>query len=312
MNSQALETAAASAFEASQSDSTAQTTDSTQVEQTSAAPQMIGVEPEQAQTQQQIEWQLAQGIDPTTVLGKFGDKDLTAAELKDAIMLRADHTRKTQELATQRQSQQEAIDFYESNRDYLTRLQADDVNERKAVLQEIAKNFGVDLTPKARDEQGRFTSQGAQDELLYDLAQISDPDEHAFAQRHNRTVEAAQAANARVDKLEGILSQLVNGVTSAQQQMQQTHEAEAIATDWKAKGVENIDIQGALGFVAKGLSMEDAMFLANKQAILAHNARVAQGAQTQRPNEPGGTTAKNGFDGSGMSLEQFARARLTG
>lgn len=312
MNSQTLETAAASAFESQSAAPVEQSAPSQDGQAAPPSPQMIGIEPEQAQTKQELEWQLAQGLDPNAPIGTLNGEPLTAAQVKDHLMRQADYTRKTQEHAEQRKAYESDLAFIEENREYLQRLQSADVNERRETLLEVAKNLGIDLTPRQRDEQGRFTAQETADTELYDLSQFDDPDEREGAARWNKLTTTAREANERVAKLESIVSQLVNGVTSAHQQQQQTQEAEAIAADWASKGVQNIDTKGALAYVAKGLSMDEAMFLANKSAILAHNAKVAQGSALAQPNEPGGLTAKSTFNGQGLSLEQYAEQRLSG
>lgn len=267
----------------------------------------IGLEDEQPQTQS--EWQIAEGLDPTQVVATYGDKQLTAAELKDYVMRHADYTRKTQELAEQRKAYESDLQFVDANRDYISRLQSEDVEERRSVLTEIAKNFGVDLNPRPRDEQGRFTqAQGVQDGLI---------DPESWDDSAKPLVNAVNAANQQnaslmneVQSLKETLNSLMEGVTTAQQHIQLTQEAEAIAAQWKAGGLENVDIQSALAYAQRGLPMKDAMFLANRNAILQHNARVAQSGKRTVPNEPGGTQMTPGVNGAGMPLERFAEATI--
>jgi len=310
-----LEAAAASA-----ADSSLQTTgasDSPGGERTGAAesPQMIGVGAERTdQTQTQEPWALAQSLTPETIVGTYEGKPVTAGELKDHLMRQADYTRKAQEVAKQRESYGEAIEFYEGNRQYLERLQSPDPAERAAVLREIAQNFEAEdhlqqmfSGQKQRDEQGRFISRAATDGRIN--PDEYDEDARPLAEAVNAALDEKDNLKGELEQLKGQFQSLIGGLQTAQQQMQAMEAARAIEEGWKAAGLETVDTQAAMQRVGTPLTVEDAMWLANREALLRHNAKVAA-SRPVTPNEPGASIGRSGISGAGMPLEKFVNATV--
>ena len=256
----------------------------------------------------QAAWELAEGLDPEMVVGKFGDQALTARELQSGYLRQQDYTKKTTELADQRKTQQQAVDFYTENAPDIERLYSPDANVRKEIFLDLAKRFEVDLGGgQQRGADGRYATQAGPEAGDGMLEQIRD----SYGEDSVEFRVAAQNAQlqAQVAELTGQFGQLMTGVQSAQQQQSHREEAERTAAAWRGAGLSDPDVEGAMAFVGKPMTPDQAMWLHNKERIVAHNLRAAQRGGGQVPDDPGSAN-RSPVQAGGKSLREFTEARF--
>lgn len=261
-------------------------TETTQVE-----PSYIGFEEEQpAATETQEEstvpaWEL--GVEPDLVIGKRADgTPILAKEIHTAdTMFQPDYTRKTQALAErEREFEEQQQVFQENYLSYIERITGEDKDAARATLLEIAQQYGIPLETRARDANGRFAPSEKPDSGLIDLSQYEEGSvEWVLANNSNL---AHQRAEALEKKLDGFLGQVQ---TQAEKTAQMT-ELQGIAQKWSM--VPGLNVEKATTLIGQQITPQQAMMLANFEAVNRYNAEVAtRKAGLKPPDEPGGRSS---------------------
>lgn len=266
------------------------TTETAVTETAQAEPSYIGFQEEQpAATEETKEepttpWEL--GVEPDLVIGKRADgTPILAKDAQRMTMFQDDYTRKTQEIATQRQEIEQTWQEFNANYgSYIERITGEDREQAKSALLEIAQTYGIQLEGRARDAGGRFTSSAQPDAGLIDLSQYEDGSvEWLLANNSNI---ANQKATELEKKLDGFLGQVQ---TQAEKSKQMT-EIQDIAQQWAA--VPDLDTSKAATLIGQQITPQQAMMLANFEALNRYNADVAtRKAGLKPPDEPGGRSS---------------------
>jgi hypothetical protein len=291
---------------------------STVEEPTSEAPAAspIGIEdgsPSQGDqgSAQQVALELAETLAPDTVIGTIDGKPVTASEFRDSYMRTQDYTRKTTELAQQRQEAQAYIDWYKANENFIQGLNSPNPDDRKATLEQIAQQFGVELSPRPRDASGRFVAQSQQEDAI-DLSQYDENDAaYELASALNQERANRSQLESKLDSLQSSFEKFTNSVTTQVEAQQRQAEVEAIAASWTSHGLQDVDVNGALQLVGKPISTDQAMRLHHFEKLLRHNYNVAKTPSTPAPNEPapGSSNGRGSLRGMGLSQAYEERIR---
>ena len=267
----------------------------------------IGFEAEEPKAQDaapiESKWEVK--LPPDAVVAVVDGKPLTASEVEKSFMLQSDYTRKTQEVAEQRKEMAQIAEAWESQvLPVMQGLQSEDMQTRKDTLLNLAQSYGIDLAPRARGADGRFAASEKPDDGMIDLSQFEEGSEAwILAAKLNQQTEQQNSMRQAWERQE---SQAKEAQTRA--------EMEAMASSWKAAGLDGADTKAAQALVGKNITPEQAMKLSHWDAILRHTAKVAQSMGSQSaasPDEPRSGQRTPGTQESlkGKSLMESFRIR---
>lgn len=239
------------------------------------------------QTQQSATVKLSDAIPAdTVVMHDAAGKPITAQEARDGYLRQSDYSRKTAEIAQERKDNEPLMRWFQANQPYIQRLNSPDVAERTKVLHEIAQMYGVKLGSAEAGQTQAGATQAGKIGLL-DPAEWGD-ESKPLVEHANGLVAQNQALQAKIDELDQKFGQFTNSLQSAQEQQQVQSQIGAIAQDWGSKGFKDVDSNAAAALVGKPMTVENAMYVANIQKLLAHTFALAKTkAGATVPNEPG-------------------------
>jgi hypothetical protein len=264
-----------------------------------------GAQQATASAQQQVAWELAQGVAADTVIGTMDGKPVTAGEVRDSFFRTQDYTKKTQEIAKEREEHQSYKQWYSEAEPYLKGLNSPDPAVRMQTVQQLAQSYGVELGGgRQRDERGRFASQQQESEGLIDLEQFDeDSAEYQLASTINAERQQRSAMQSKLDEISAKFEQFTGSVASAYENNQRKAEAETLAAKYQAAGLDGLDVDGALELVGKPLDVAQAMRLHHYDKIMRHNFALAKGGTPQTvPNEPASSAGPGKGSLRGKSL----------
>lgn len=279
----------------------------------------IGIEPEeQSKTDIQNEWKLAENLSDDTIIAYDGDKPLTVRDLRDGSLRYSDYTKKTQEVASIRNTAQGFIDQLMPYKDVIEGISSEDANARQQAILKLAEMAEVELPrSRPRDENGRYVAQPKDEPVdseseLIDLDQlIPGTDAYEIAERFNKTVSNFKAQTSRLERLEQSQSEFFRGLQMQQQEMQLAESLGTIAEGWKNAGLPEVDTESAKALVGQPITPEMAMFWANRNNVFKFNAKQAiarlNGAA---PDEIIGSGARQPVSAQGKGLYEFVSEKF--
>lgn len=307
---------------------TVQASDTAQPAAEEQVPGFVGFTPEQpaeAQTAPEEGGKWTPEVDPETPIFKDANGNpITAKDLQSGFMAQADYTRKTQELAQQRDQLDPQIAELETGEPYrlsewwadslpvIQPLYSEDPEDRVQAVMAIAEKFGVadritGQGGRQRDERGRFvsTTQEAEDEgpTLEEIEAEYGKDSPEY--RNAARLERLASQNA---DLQGKLDKFLGGFQTQAQEQERQSEFDRISADWGRNGF-TADSQAASRLVGQQITPEQAMTLANHARLMQHNVnvavRLAKAQATRTPDEPIAGDRRPVVDAAGKSMTQF-------
>lgn len=236
-------------------------------------------------------------IDPTLVVGKLGDKEITAAELQNAVAAHADVTRTRTQFADYKKNAEPVLEYIQANMEPLKVLdeasvfaEAGKTEEAQAALVKcfeiVAKQLNVEFKAPSgaqRDDKGRFVSGAKDDDLEAHLAEIEE--------EHGKDSNAYRLAKRQVDLDKRLAAQEQSQrdsearLASAQEAAKARDEVTQWATKWKDQGIEGVNVEAAMNLVGKPMTAAQALQLSNMRPFLTWYAGNAPGSP-DRPNTP--------------------------
>lgn len=212
-------------------------------------------------------------VDPAQVVARFGDKDITAAELSERYG-------QVEELTHFQEQAMPYVEFVENNRSVLQALASGDPATQREALAAVARQFGIQMDDPAassanRDASGRFAKAPQVASGLIDLDAYEEGSE---------AYDLAQAFNAQAQKTSALEKQMQDflGNISSQMESQKTKsQIEKIAEEWSGAGLMNLRASDAESLVGKPMTPEIAMKIVHFEDILRHNNQVARKSATQ-------------------------------
>lgn len=232
-------------------------------------------------TPSQVNWEFSHGVTPDTVVAidKNTGEPITAGEIHKGYLRQADYTTKRTAEKSQVQEQLAAIKDLQP---YIPRVMEGSAEDLVDVLLEIAEARGLDMSSlvtdgQPRDSRGRFAS--AQSEPMIDPSSFEEGSvEHTMALAYVRQGQQLEA-------LQSSFEQFVGGMQNQFSQVQLQQEIVNMGDQWKASGMEHVELEKAMELVGQQITPRQAMLLANLQGLVKHNASFAQ-QDGATPNDP--------------------------
>lgn len=273
-----------------------------------------GAEGGQAATQ----WKLAEGVASETVvaIGEDG-KPITAGEVQAGYLRQSDYTQKTQAAAALKAQADEAIAWARQNEWFLSDIGSGDPARVQAALGKIAEKAGIQGSGFRGQGANQGSGGGAQGSgalAKIDPAQFED---HPLVTTVNSLIDALEARDTQIGTITKEIADFKTGVGKAMQAQEMHTALSAVEQEYKAAGLQGIDVQGAQTLVGKAITPAQAMQLAHFEKIIRHNLAIAGhqgpagGGQDAgaAPNEPL-SVGEGGADPTKMGLTEYINATI--
>lgn len=261
-------------------------------------------------------FELLLDLPPDTVVASVEGKPLTVGELSKSVMLQSDYTRKTQELSQRATDLDVFANFVDANRAVFEDIDSGDPERITRALIAVGAAHNINLA--VRGKNGRFEAApgsggSEQASAIAEAEQYLEDmiEEHGEDSREARHAQAALDQLNRMGKIIGQLEGAAGRIGQREATERAREQASLLAQYWSERGLNGVDIEGALRLVGSSMSIEHAMLVQNWNTLMRHqfNAGANRKAGSGRtPTEPG-SASRGAAQLEGKTLGEAFAAR---